>query len=514
MAQNDHVQLPGSAEDIAYSSATNLVQMLRTKQIGSQELLGIYADRIDLLNKPLNAVIAFDWDVAKEAARAADRHLAEGEDAGALSGLPMTVKETFEMKGTRTSVGLPFLANHYATQDSVAVGRLRQQGAVIFGKTNIPIGGADHQTDNPIYGLTRNPWDLERTVGGSSGGAAAALSAGLTPLELGSDIGGSIRIPAHLCGVFGHKSSYGLVPTRGHIPPMPGTVGEAELAVAGPMARTARDLEFAMDILTGAGPEDPPASTTRMAPSRHEKLSDFRIALWGQDFTYATSEETRNAIATLAVELETAGARVSVSARPDFDPQASLDIYLNTLFSIVMAGQAFKLSADERAHLPADALHYGQILENCSGTSAESWAALTKARHALHMCWQDFFRDWDVLVCPVFPTTAFKHDLSGEGMGAQLHRRRQVDDQDVVYMSQLSWSSLATIGHLPSTVVPVPRLEGQLPLGLQIIGPYFEDRTTIRLASLLEEQLGYRTSRPPLDRTLARDVRQAAVAQG
>lgn len=476
------------ASTLPFRSAQELVGMLRRREIGSEELLDIYLARIERHNPPINAVVSLDEGRARESARQHDGQ-EPGDRTGLLDGLPMTIKETWGAKGMRTSCGLPFLADNVSTEDSRPVDRLRREGAVIFGKTNVPIGGADHQTDNPIYGLTRNPHDLSRTVGGSSGGAAAALAAGLTPLELGSDIGGSIRIPAHMCGVFGHKASYGLIPTLGHVPPMPGVMIEPELSVAGPLARTAADLELGMSALTRAG--------TRIRASRCERLSGFRVALWAQHLPYAASAETLSAIEALAAALSGAGAMVSTSARPAIDPGHSLETYLRSLFSIVLSGQPFKVDVAERAMLGEDAIWYADILEQCAAGSGPSRQALTEARAHLRAAWQAFFAEWDVLVCPVFPTTAFEHDLSGDGIAAQLHRRRQVDDKDIVYMSQLAWPSLATIADLPATVLPAPRKAGELPLGLQLIGPALEDRTPIRLAELLERELGYCFAAPP-----------------
>lgn len=475
-------------DDLGLARATDLVAMLERRAIGAEELLDLHLARVDALNAPINAVIALDVDRARDAARQFDGQSA-GAGRGLLGGLPMTVKETWGAQGMRTTVGLPFLADNVSDEDSTPVARLRTEGAVIFGKTNVPIAGADHQTANPIYGLTRNPWDVSRTAGGSSGGAAAALAAGLTPLEVGSDIGGSIRIPAHMCGVFGHKGSYGLIPTLGHVPPMPGVKAEPELAVAGPMARTAADLELGFDALTCAGQTVP--------PSRRERLADFRIALWTGDLPYAASAETRTAIDDLAQALAASGVTVSTTARPDFDPMVSLETYIRSLFSIVLGGQPFRVDAAERATLGDDALWYADVLEQCASGSGPSWQALRDSRAMLKAAWESFFRAWDVIVCPVFPTTAFEHDLTGEGIGAQLHRRRQVDGENHVYLSQLSWPGLATVADLPATVVPVPRRAGQLPLGLQLIGPFMEDRTPIRLAALLESELDYRFRAPP-----------------
>ncbi|MBF9149582.1 amidase family protein [Novosphingobium jiangmenense] len=478
--------------DLALARATDLVAMLRRGEIGAEELLDLHLARVAQVNPPINAVVALDVDRARAAARRFDAKSAQeasGLLGGLLGGLPMTVKETWGAQGMRTTVGLPFLADNVSAEDSQPVARLRAEGAVIFGKTNVPIGGADHQTANPIYGLTRNPWDLSRTVGGSSGGAAAALATGLTSLELGSDIGGSIRIPAHMCGLFGHKGSYGLIPTLGHVPPMPGVPVEPELSVAGPMARNAADLELGLDALTRAGPQVP--------ASRHERLADFRVAIWTGELPYAASAETRAALDSLADALSATGATVSTTARPGFDPASSLETYLRSLFSIVLGGQDFRVGEPERATLGHDALWYADVLEQCASGAGPSIQALAQARMALKAAWRTFFQSWDVIVCPVFPTTAFEHDLSGEGIGAQLHRRRRFDGADHVYLSQLSWPSLATVADLPSTVVPVPRGVGELPLGLQLIGPAMEDRTPIRLAALLEAELGYRFRAPP-----------------
>lgn len=474
--------------DPCLASAIDLVALLHRREIGAEELLDLHLARMEQRNRSINAVVVFDLDRARATARRIDAKGA-GEDRGLLCGLPMTVKETWGVQGLRTTVGLPFLAGNIASEDSKPVARLRAEGAVIFGKSNVPIGGADHQTANPIYGLTRNPWDLSRTVGGSSGGAAAALATGLTPLELGSDIGGSIRIPAHMCGLFGHKGSFGLIPTLGHVPPMPEVMVEPELSVAGPMARTAADLELGLDALTRAGPQ--------VRASRHERLSDFRIALWTGDLPYAASAETKAAIDDLAQALSARGATVSTTARPDFDPMVSLENYIRSLFSIVLGGQPFRVDEAERATLGDDALWYADVLEQCANGSGPSWQALSDERSALKAAWARFFCSWDAIVCPVFPTTAFEHDLSGDGIGGQLHRRRQVDGQSHVYLSQLSWPSLATVADLPATAVPVPRRAGELPLGLQLIGPFMEDRTLVRLAALLEAELGYSFRAPP-----------------
>ena len=207
---------------LALRSATQLIKLLKAREISAVELLELHLDRVSRLNPALNVIVDQDPDEARRAASEADAQLASGREAGPLCGLPMTIKDAWEVTGMRATCGIPPLAQHRPTRDADPVARLRSAGAVLFGKTNVPTGAGDHQSYNPIYGRSNNPWNLERTVGGSSGGAAGALAAGLTALELGSDIGGSIRCPAHFCGVYGHKPSYGVVPVRGHIPPDPG----------------------------------------------------------------------------------------------------------------------------------------------------------------------------------------------------------------------------------------------------------------------------------------------------
>src|SRR5690606_37586313 len=213
-------------------------------------------------NPALNAIVATDIEAARERARAADAALAAGESWGPLHGVPITIKDTFEVAGMPTTAGAKELRDHRPSSNAVAVQRLLDAGAIVFGKTNVPLYAGDLQTYNEVYGSTSNPWDLHRTPGGSSGGAAAALAAGLTALELGSDIGGSIRTPSHFCGVCGLKPSYGIIPSRGHIPGPPGTLSEADISVTGPMARSVDDLELALDIL--AGPDTPAAKGWRL----------------------------------------------------------------------------------------------------------------------------------------------------------------------------------------------------------------------------------------------------------
>jgi len=266
--------------DYTFASATDLARLIKTRQVSSTEMLEHYLKRVDQYNGPINAVIAQNRDEARERAKAADTALARGEDWGPLHGVPMTVKESYDVAGYKTTWGVPEMKDNVAREDALSIRRLKGAGAVIFGKTNVPLRLADFQSYNDIYGTTNNPWDKGRTPGGSSGGSAAALAAGLTGLETGSDIGGSIRNPAHFCGVFGHKPTWNLLPPRGHA--MPGVKTPADISVIGPLARSARDLETALLVM--AGPDEIQSRGYSLSLKRLGKpVSALRVAVWSDD---------------------------------------------------------------------------------------------------------------------------------------------------------------------------------------------------------------------------------------
>ena len=259
---------------LPFRTATELAAALRAKEISSTELLDCYLGRIEELNPGLGAVVTLDADRARREAAEADRRLARGAAAGPLHGLPVTVKDCLETAGLRTTCGAPELAGYVPERDAEAVGRLRSAGAIIMGKTNLPAWASDCQSYNELFGTTNNPWDAGRTPGGSSGGAAAAVAAGLSALELGSDLGGSLRIPAAWCGVYTLKPSFGIIPVDGHIPPPPGMPAEVDIGVVGPLAepghtaclrcvdltRTERDPAWPVILAQAAGSPGPPAS--------------------------------------------------------------------------------------------------------------------------------------------------------------------------------------------------------------------------------------------------------------
>ncbi|RAM62675.1 amidase [Herbaspirillum rubrisubalbicans] len=480
---------------IHFKSATELLKLLRTRQIGAVEVLQHHLERVERLNGDLNAVVTQDVESALRAAREADNR--PKADLPPLHGLPMTIKEAFNVVGMQTTCGFPHLVGNQPSQDADAVAMLKAAGAVVFGKTNVPVGAFDWQAYNPVYGSTNNPWNAGCTPGGSSGGSAAALAAGLTPLELGSDIGGSIRVPAHFCGVYGHRPSYGLVPAHGHVPPIPGTLTRYELAANGPLARSGQDLELALDLIVAPAELERPASRLAIPPSRHERLQDFRVAVWADDSAYAVDARSLDALRSYADDLRKLGVTVDEKARPDYDWKASADMYFDILMSICassMPPQILNMLADKAAALPPDDAGYIARMGRVIQMRHYQYYALTHEREVLYRAWRDFFTHYDVLICPAFATVAYEHDRRGDGDSDPFtvgqSRSHIVNGQPIPYWDGLHWPSMAVVANLPATAVPTGRFIDGLPLGVQIMGPYLEDRTPLRFAQLVEQELG------------------------
>ncbi len=481
--------------DSIYSeSAAALVKAIKGKRISAVEALQAMLERIKAVNSAINAVVTVDEEGALARARAADEALARGEDLGPLHGLPMTVKDSWETAAIRTTAGAKEFADYVPREDAVGVARLKAAGAIIFGKTNLPSYAADIQSYNPLFGITNNPWDESRTVGGSSGGAAAALAAGMTPLELGSDLAGSIRVPAAMCGVYGHKPSYRAIPMRGHIPGPPGTQSEADLAVAGPMARTAQDLQLSMDVLTGPNAREAKAWQLKFPGPRHKALKAYRVACWFDDPYCPVQESLRDKLEDLADKLEKAGARVDRTARPPFSLKDNHDIYLTLLGAVVGAGMPPKLFRQIQRGLPLARLaqRLGQVppemttyLEGCT-QHTRHWITTNEARTRLRAEWDSFFTRYDVLLTPVLPTNAFVHNTKGN----ILNRKLVIDGKTRHYLDLFTWCGLATTSYLPVTTAPIGLDASGLPSGVQIIGPYLEDRTCMDFAARLDRLTG------------------------
>jgi amidase len=371
---------------------------------------------------------------------------------------------------------------------SIAVRRLEAAGAVVFGKTNVPVNLADWQSYNPVYGSTANPWNTDHTPGGSSGGSAAALAAGFSALELGSDIGGSIRVPAHYCGVFGHKPSWALCPNSGDL--ATSAVTPTDISVIGPLARSADDLAPALEAIARPNPDDSDLAIT-LPPPRAAGLSGLRVAVWASEPGQVTDTETTSALLALAAFLERAGAKVSREARPDLDPRAAYHLYLQLLSAAWSANINEAELARQRAardRLDPDDMSADAVMLRGVDMPHRQWLGLNERRHRFRRAWTAFFREWDVLLCPTIASAALPHRQDGETW----ERRVVIDGQEIAYNDMLFWPGLTCGFHLPATVAPMGRTASGLPLGVQIAGPLHGDRTTIAVAGLLErEYLGF-----------------------
>jgi amidase len=487
-----------AANPLHYTSATELVRLLATRKVSAVELLALTVKRIEAVDRQINAVVVRDFERAAAAAKVADAALARGE-RGPLLGLPISVKEAYNVAGLPTTWGFTTAKDFRPAEDALAVARVKAAGAVVVGKTNVPVFLSDWQSYNALYGTTNNPWDHTRTPGGSSGGSAAALAAGYVSLELGSDIGGSLRTPAHYCGVFAHKPSLGLVPARGHTPPnVPALPMESDLAVIGPMARSAADLTLGLDLMAGPDAEANAIAFRLSLPlARHRELAGFRVLILDTHPSIPTAANVRSALERLAVGLEQ---RKVVTARaspllPDLADAAKIYTrLLSSIFGAYLPFDDYLRVADTAKALSPSNDSLAAWRTRATVLSHRDWILADAARARLRRQWRELFRAWDVVLCPVMPTVAFPHDHSPE----QKDRRIDIDGKSHPYLDQLVWPGVATLPGLPATAVPIGRSETGLPIGMQIIGPYLEDRTTLRFAELIEREFGGFVAPPTL----------------
>lgn len=474
-------------EALHFASAGELAKRIRDKQVGCLELLDHFIDRTERFNPALNAIVWMDAERARDRARAADAALAKGEVWGPLHGVPMTVKESFNLTGSPTTWGIPAHRDNVTAENATLVARMLAAGTVIFGKTNVPLQLSDWQSFNVIYGTTNNPWNKERTPGGSSGGSAAALAAGLTGLEAGSDIGASIRNPAHYCGIFGHKPTYGLVPPRGQA--LPGSFAPSDIAVVGPMARSAEDLDLSLSIAAGPDILEEAGWQVTLPPPRREHLRDFRVAVMPSDPNSEVQQSYQGRIVAVAEQLAKLGATVSFEARPEIDTRRAFQVYLLLLRAATSRRQSDEEVARFRtvvaAAQDADESYPVQMARGIA-LSHRDWLILNNERMAMRLAWQAFFQDWDLLLCPAAASSAWPHDQAGE----RHERTIPVNGKPVPTTDQLFWAGFSGMAYLPSTVSPIGLDEEGLPLGLQAIAGHLQDRTSIAFARLLAQEIG------------------------
>ncbi|MCF3118473.1 amidase [Streptomyces arenae] len=473
-----------------FLTAEKMTAALRAGDVSSAELTDEAIARIERDDKAINAICVPDFDRARAAARRADQARADGEDRPLL-GIPVTVKESYDVVGMPTTWGMPAHRDFMPAEDAVQVSRLKAAGAVVLGKTNVPLGLQDIQSFNEIYGTTNNPWDHSRTSGGSSGGSAAALASGFGALSIGSDIAGSLRTPAHFCGVYAHKPTLGLAATRGMVPPPgPALPAEPDLAVVGPMARSARDLTLLLDVM--AGPDELThgvAYELTLPPARHERLGDFRVLVLDEHPFIPTGSAVRAGVRRVADALADGGAHVERHSPllPDLTEAAML--YRQLLFSSSVARfpvEAYEQVRARAAGLSADDQSLDAALLRGMVCSHRDWIEANNRRELHRHGWRQLFAEFDAVVCPITPTPAFPHDHNPDPR----ERRIDIDGVEYPYFDQLVWAGVATMPGLPATAIPTGRSPEGLPVGVQLIGPMFEDRTPLRLAELLEQEIG------------------------
>ncbi|HEY8599227.1 MAG TPA: amidase [Thermomicrobiales bacterium] len=445
-----------------YASVTTLAAAIRAGDLSATEVLDAHLAQIARHNPTLNAIITLDADGARARAREADAALARGECWGPLHGVPFTLKDAFATAGMRTTIGFPPLADFVPQEDSTVAARLKAAGGGLLGKTNVPTLLGDYQCDNPLFGRTVNPWDTARTSGGSSGGAAAALAAGLTPFEIGSDLSGSIRLPAHFCGVYGLKPTEGRVPLTGMVPDPRGTPRSVRLmSCAGPLARTVEDLALLYGLIAGPDGRDAEVPPVPLDAIPALDLTGLRIAVAPTFPGLPVAAEVRDAVTGLARQLADAGAIVEEAALPDRDFGQDL------LDAGGLIGMMVGVFEQDAGAPPLTLAHY--------------LAALHSRDDAIR-AWEQFFARWDALLCPTSPVTAFPHCEPGAPL--------RVDDRDESYWLASAHATLFNYTGHPALAIPHTRDRDGLPLGVQLVAKRWAEARLLGVAQAIAPLTG------------------------
>ena len=463
-------------EEITLWPTTRQAQAIKSGEITSRQLLEAFAARIERINPQLNAVVTLDLDAARAAADEADAAVARGEQLGALHGVPVTIKDALETAGLRSTGGAVELHNNVPERDAGVVRAIKDAGAIVFGKTNLPRWSGDIQAFNEMFGTTVNPWNSKRVPGGSSGGAAAAVSAGLTSFEIGTDIGGSIRYPASFCGVFGHKPSWGIIPSTGYLDHEAGGTIEADVNVHGPLARSAEDLELLLGILLRK--EGPLVADLAPPP---EDVGSLRVAAWLDDPFCSVDAEVLDVMNAAVDALEASGIAVDRTARPDIDPAkaSGLGMWLVTAAMV--------------QSMPPEELEGVEDPSADSSSTHRQWLEAHAEREAIRGKWAEFFTRYDALLMPVGFVPPFEHDQEGN-FGT---RTLVCNGAERPYADLVKWTILTGMAYLPASVPPLGLCKSGLPIGFQVVGPYGSDYSTIRLAGRIADLCGG-YQRPPV----------------
>ena len=457
--------------DPALWTTTEQAAAIRARELGSVELLEAQLARIARLGPQVNAVCTLAVDGARERASAADEATANGRSWGALHGLPVTIKDAIATAGIRSTGGSPVLLEHVPQHDAPVVASIKNAGAIVFGKTNVPLWSGDFQTFNEMFGTTNNPWDLARVPGGSSGGAAAAVACGMTSFEIGTDIGGSVRVPSAFCGIFGHKPSFGAVPTLGYLDEPNGGVTESDVNVFGPIARSAADLAMLFGIVAGPAPDRAVGWRLDLPRADVADLRSLRVATWFEEPSVPMDDEMLAILDGVTEHLNRIGVAVDRGARPQFDFSEAWQT------GGWLIGAACNISDGER------------------DVSHNEWLRADRQRARRRLQWAEFFEHVDVLLCPITLTPAFLH----QHQGTWADREVVVNGSIVPYLALEAWPALIGSAYLPSTSAPVGFTSGGLPVGVQVVSPYLHDYRSIAVAGLISDLVGG-YSVPPIAR--------------
>jgi amidase len=474
-----------------FGSATSMLHSLRAKKLSAAELLELHLARIDRLNPELNAIVTHNADEARDRAKVADEARQRGEDAPLL-GLPMTIKDCIYVRGLPTTGGEIERAEEISEADARAAALLRAAGIVLLGKTNVPVYASDWQSDNPVFGRSNNPWDLDRTPGGSTGGGAAAVAAGLSPLELGGDFCGLVRIPAAFCGIYGHKPSVSAVSGTGHFPGGLLPNASTPIAVLGPLARDPDDLDLMMDVI--AAPQEDEAAGWRidLPHARHDHLRDFRVAVLPALPWQPVDGNIVELLDALVSQLRVAGARVEETSP---DRLGDMREYFHAYTAVIATISSLRLTADERHWQAERCRSLGDEMLDAWADGLEigghEYIELFAQREEYRASFRSFFRDWDILLSPVNIVNAYEHmDAPFPDRLMDEECRLTVNGGSVIYDRQCVYPSLASFSGHPATSIPVGTGKCGLPVGIQALGPYLEDRTTIAFARAVGRELG------------------------
>jgi amidase len=480
-------------DPLHYHTASQLANAIREGKVSACDVLEAHLQQIQKHNPALNAIVTLDEASARRRAQQADEALARDELWGPLHGVPVTVKDVFETAGLRTTSSFKPLANYVPKQDAVVVARLRAAGAILMGKTNTPEFAGDEQTNSPIFGRTNNPWNLERTPGGSSGGSAAAVAAGLSPLDIGSDIGGSVRNPAHFCGVFSLKPSDYRVPFTGHIPPPPGTQTRGLLRyflTPGPIARSLADLRLAFSVIAGPCEQMWEVPPVPLEPAPVKDLRELRVA-WNDDFGVPVSSEIRSALGGLAEKLSQMGCKVERCNPPGFDFNRAMQAYgvlkqgAYSVRSTPMGLPRFFWRLVSSWMPVSNPTARGLV--RGAGATLQDYAAALSQRDLFIAKMEQFLAEYDAFLCPVAMLPAYPH-LPARNVLEQLRATVTVDGEPVPYILATSvFTGIFNFTGNPVVVMPLARSQEGLPIGVQVVGRRWQEMKLLATAEALAE---------------------------